>query len=303
MNPSFYFEQLLQTALGGLDVNVTGPVVQLAGVVLLLSMLFGIYEAYSHGGDVRQLALVGGKYLLLGLVLANYQEAFRAINAMFNGVADYLYNLNGIGDLYKSWSNDLAQHWGTNWWDKLWTLVTGGVSAVIAGIITVIGYLLLPITYTIFTVAYAVYGSVLYIVGPFVLALMPSRSLGRLARAYFQNVMIFHAWGLIYAILQVMMTALQMGSVDQVIANNSVFNAFVGTDPATLLSVASVLLSASIAIIPIIASRIVQGDVGNTVWDAVRAASFATAVVAFGAQVGVATVRNIRDDRPPDEKK
>ena len=35
--PSFYFEQVLQTALNGIDQNVTGPVLQLAGVILILS--------------------------------------------------------------------------------------------------------------------------------------------------------------------------------------------------------------------------------------------------------------------------
>ena len=29
---SFYFEQVLQTALNGIDQNVTGPVLQVAGV-------------------------------------------------------------------------------------------------------------------------------------------------------------------------------------------------------------------------------------------------------------------------------
>ena len=36
--PSFYFEQVLQTALNGIDQNVTGPVLQLAGVILILSL-------------------------------------------------------------------------------------------------------------------------------------------------------------------------------------------------------------------------------------------------------------------------
>ena len=45
--------------------------------------------------------------------------------------------------------------------------------AIVAGLITLVGYLILPFTYTLFTLFYALYGSILYVVGPFVLALIP----------------------------------------------------------------------------------------------------------------------------------
>ena len=48
--PSFYFEQVLQTALTGIDQNVTGPVLQVAGTILILSLLYAVYEAYRWWG-------------------------------------------------------------------------------------------------------------------------------------------------------------------------------------------------------------------------------------------------------------
>src|SRR5207253_10370305 len=104
--PSFYFEQVLQTALNGIDQNVTGPVLQLAGVILILSLLYAVYEAYSNGGDVRALGVAGVKYLILGLVFLNYQSAFRSVNGMFNTVADFIYNTNGIGDVIQNWRSE-----------------------------------------------------------------------------------------------------------------------------------------------------------------------------------------------------
>ena len=94
--PSFYFEQLLQTGLNGIDQQgITTAVLQIAGVILILSLLWSVYEAYSSGGDVRLLGVAAVKYLVLGLVFLNYQSAFRAVNGMFNGVADGIYNLSG----------------------------------------------------------------------------------------------------------------------------------------------------------------------------------------------------------------
>ena|SRR5229473_2940877 len=263
--PSFYFEQVLQTALNGIDQNVTGPVLKLAGVILILSLLYAVYEAYSNGGDVRALGVAGIKYLVLGLVFLNYQQAFRSVNGMFNGVADYIYNTNGIGDVIQNWLNSVSAYVGQQGLSSFWTLVTGAISGLLDVLLILVGLIILPVSYTLFTLAYVMYGAILYLVGPFVLALWPSRSMGQLSRTYFVNLMIFQSWGLLYAILQVLITALQMNSVNDVLGGNGVLNAFVGSSQMILLGAVSVLFSIAIALIPFIASRLVRGEVGSTV--------------------------------------
>jgi len=263
--PSFYFEQVLQTALNGIDQNVTGPVLQLAGAILILSLLYAVYEAYSNGGDVGALGVAGIKYLVLGLVFINYQQAFRSVNGMFNGVADYIYNTNGIGDVIQNWLNSVSAYVGQQGLSSFWTLVTGAISGLLDVLLILVGLIILPVSYTLFTLAYVMYGSILYLVGPFVLALWPSRSMGQLSRTYFVNLMIFQSWGLLYAILQVLITALQMNSVNAVVGGNGVLNAFVGSSQMILLGAVSVLFSIAIALIPFLASRLVRGEVGSTV--------------------------------------
>jgi len=263
--PSFYFEQVLQTALNGIDQNVTGPVLQLAGAILILSLLYAVYEAYSNGGDVRALGVAGIKYLVLGLVFINYQQAFRSVNGMFNGVADYIYNTNGIGDVIQNWLNSVSAYVGQQGLSSFWTLVTGAISGLLDVLLILVGLIILPVSYTLFTLAYVMYGSILYLVGPFVLAFWPSKSMGQLSRTYFVNLMIFQSWGLLYAILQVLITALQMNSVNAVLGGNGVLNAFVGSSQMILLGAVSVLFSIAIALIPFMASRLVRGEVGSTV--------------------------------------
>ena len=264
--PSFYFEQVLQTALNGIDQNVTGPVLRLAGVILILSLLYAVYEAYSNGGDVRALGVAGVKYLVLGLVFLNYQQAFRSVNGMFNGVADFIYNTNGIGDVVQNWLNSVSAYVGQQGLSSFWTLVTGAISGLLDMLLILAGLIILPVSYTLFTLAYAMYGAILYIIGPFVLALWPSRAMGQLSRTYFVNLMIFQSWGLLYAILQVLITALQMNSVNAVLGGNGVLNAFVGSSQMVLLGAVSILFSIAIALIPFMASRLVRGEVGNTVF-------------------------------------
>ena len=127
-----------------------------------------------------------------------------------------------------------------------------------------------------FTLFYALYGSILYVVGPFVLALIPSRGLGQLGRTYFVNMMVFQCWGLLYAIFQSLMSALQITNPMQF--NGSFLQAFVGSSQMIVMSVASVLLSIMVALIPFIASRIVRGDIGGTLMTVISGAMTAGAV-------------------------
>ena len=301
--PSFYFEQLLQSGLNGIDQQgITGAVLQIAGGVLILSLLWGVYEAFCNGGDVRILGVTAVKYLALGLIFLNYQSAFRAVNSMFNGVADGIYKLSGGLDVVQAWLNSLSQAWNSNpsWFSSLWNLVAGGASAIVAGLITLVGYLLLPITYAVFTLFYALYGSILYVVGPLALALMPSRALGQMGRSFFANMMIFQCWGLLYAILQALMSALQISNPMQF--SGSFLQAFVGSSQMIVMSVASVLISIMIALIPFIASRIVRGEIGSTLMTVISGAVTAGAVLsglALSTGEGFARGRMLAPEGPP----
>ena len=277
----FYFQQLLLTALNGIDsANVMGAVLGIAGAILLLSFLYSAYQAFASGGDVRMLAISGIKYLILGLVFANYGAVFRDINGMFNSVANFIYNSAGAGDLFANWMNQLAQYWQTNGNTSLWNLVTGLPSGVISLILILGAFVLFPFCYLIFTVFYAMYGSVLYVTGPFVLALLPVRGLDQLSRTYMVNLMTFQAWGLIYAILQVLMSAVNLSSIDAVLNSNGVLNSFVGSSEMVLLAFTTSIFSLSIALIPFIASRIVRGDVGSTMMTMVNAMTTTASAVA-----------------------
>ncbi len=261
----FYFEQLLLTALSGIDsYNITSTVLGVAGTILLLSFLYSAYQAFAMGGDVRMLAIGGITYLILGLVFVNYGTVFRAVISMFNSVADFIYSSVGAGDLFNQWLSDLSTYFNQNGGPSLWGLIDGGISGLLGALLIIVAFIIFPLSYTLFTLFYALYGTVLYVVGPFVLALLPARGYGQLARTYLLNLMIFGAWGLIYAILQALMSAVNMGSLSAVLNANGIMNSFFGSGEVILLAMASIVFSIAIAFIPFIASRIVRGEVGST---------------------------------------
>jgi hypothetical protein len=198
------------------------------------------------------------------LVFANYGTVFRDVIGMFNSVANFIYTSVGVGDVFSTWLNDLSDYFNQNGWSSLWGLVNGGISGLLGAMLIIVAFIIFPLSYTLFSLFYALYGSVLYVVGPFVLALLPARGFGQLARTYLMNLMVFGAWGLLYGIIQALMTAVNMGSLNAVLNSNGILNSFFGSGQVILLAMASILFSISIALIPFIASRIVRGEVGTT---------------------------------------
>jgi hypothetical protein len=274
----FYFQQMFMNALNGIDSqNITSGVVGIASTILILSFLYGAYQAFASGGDVRALGIAGIKYLLLGLVFANYGSIFRDINSMFNSVALSITNLASATDMFSNWMTQLQTYWSTNGTQSLWSII-GGVGASLSGLLdaalVIVAFILMPITYALFALFYSLYGSVLYVTGPFVLALLPANGVGQLARTYLVNMLVFQAWGLLYAIFSALMVVLNVNSVNNVLNSGGVAGFFQNASQDLLLALASILFSICIAFIPFMASRIVKGDVGGTVLVLLRSATW-----------------------------
>jgi hypothetical protein len=282
----FFFQSMFQTVYIGLSGSAALSAVQTAAEgLLLLCALFAVYEAYSRGGDARALAVAGVRYLIMGLVLTQYSSVFGAVNHAFNSVAQTI----SPNDVVTNYRAQLADYWNSlNGMSDWWKTITGGLAAFLSVLFQLIALLLFPITYTIFSFFYSLYGAVLYLCGPLVLALYPAFGVGQLARTYMVNLMIWNAWGIIYAIMSQLLTIMNAGSLDAIAAAQNFGGIFQGASQVMLIALSSILISLMIALIPVIASRIVSGDVGSTMFLALSAAGNAvqTAAVAVAGIAG-----------------
>jgi len=263
----FYYEQFFRTALDGIDrSNIMAVTIQVAQVILLISFLVAVYESFIRGGDVRMLGIAGVKYVGLGLVLLGYATAFRDVNAMFNGFADFIANNTTSGaDIFKVWMSDLRTFFNQFGYTRIFDLIMGGIVGLLDTPFILISYVIYPLTYVLFCFFYSFSGAVLYVVGPIVLSLLPAFGLGSLARNYIINLMTFHFWGVIYSILGALITAVNIGTVQQVLTTGGFLGGFIGVDEALLLGFASIFYSISLAIIPFLAARIVRGETFGTI--------------------------------------
>jgi hypothetical protein len=285
------FERFLTQALSGIDsAGITSGMQNVAYVVLLVGFLWQVYQSAMHGGDVRGLGTGLIKYVVTAVVVMNYGTVFSTINQGFVNAGNWVSNASG-GNVLQNWANDLQTQYNQAGFQQMWGLITGSIAGLIDGLLILVAYILYPIVVVIFGFFYIFYGSVLYIFGPIVIALMPLGGANRLAKSYIENIFVWNAWPILYGGFGALLSAVQIGQVGQMLNQNDFLGGLGNLEGSFLIGIASIVYSLAIAVIPFIAKRIVSGDVGST-----AVAMVGTAVTALtagaagieGAAAGVA---------------
>src|SRR5580692_12232812 len=280
------FERFLIQARTGIDsTGVTSGMQNVAYVVLLVGFLWQVYQSALHGGDVRGLGTGLIKYVVTAVVVMNYGTVFTTINQGFVNGGNWVSNASG-GNVFQNWANDLQTQYNQAGFQQMWGLITGSIAGLIDGLLILVAYILYPIVVVVFGFFYIFYGSVLYIFGPIVIALMPLGGANRLAKSYVENIFVWNAWPILYGGFGALLTAVQMGQVGQMLSQNDFLGGLGNLEGSFLIGIASIIFSLAIAVIPFIAKRIVSGEVGST-----AAALLGTAVTAM--TVGAAAVEGI----------
>ncbi|MBS1805441.1 MAG: type IV secretion system protein [Acidobacteria bacterium] len=288
------FERFLTQARSGIDsTGITAGMQNVAYVVLLVGFLWQVYQSASHGGDVRGLGTSLIKYVVTAVVVMNYGAVFTTINQGFVSAGNWVSNASG-GNVFQNWASDLKTQYSQAGFQQMWGLITGSIAGLIDGILVLVAYILYPIVVVVFGFFYMFYGSILYIFGPIVVALMPLDATNRLAKSYVENIFVWNAWPILYGGFGALLSAVQMGQVGQMLNQNDFLGGLGNLEGAFLLGIVSIVYSLAIAVIPFVAKRIVSGDVGSTAAAMIGAAVTAVTAGAAGiegAAAGFAAVR------------
>ena len=289
------FERFLTQAVSGIDsTSITAGMQNVAYVVLLVGFLWQVHQSALHGGDVRGLGTSLIKFVVTAVVVMNYAKVFTTVNQGFVTAGNWINSASGAGSLFENWKSDLQAQFNQVGYQKLWGLITGDLPGLLDGLLILVAYLLYPIVIVIFGFFYIFYGSILYIFGPIVIALMPLGAANRLAKSYVENIFIWNAWPVLYGGFGALLSAVQMGQLGQMLKQNDFLGGLGNLEGSFLIGIVSIVYSLAIAIIPFIARRIVSGEVGGTAVAMVGAAVTALTAGAAGiegAAAGVATAR------------
>lgn len=278
----FYFQQLLNTALGGIDgTNIIPTVTNMAFAVLLIGFLVGLYQAVLGGGDLQALAITAIKYLVVAMIVANWSTVFRDVNGSFNTVASFIGHSSGAGDMFINWMTQLQQQAQTNPGLTFWDMITGDSAGTTTVLMLLVAYVVYALAIIVFCFFYTLFGCVLYVLGPLVLALIPVSGVGQLGKTYAINVMIWNTWGILYAVFGALITAIHFNQVSDVLGNG--FLGFLrGVPDSVILGLVSIAYALAIALVPFIARRVISGEVGSTAFGFVRAGAVAAGAALAG---------------------
>ena len=270
------FERFLTQAVSGIDsTSITSGMQNVAYVVLLVGFLWQVYQSALHGGDVRGLGTNLIKYVVTAVVVMNYHAIFTTINQGFVNAGNWVNSASGATNLLDNWASDLKTQYSQVGFQNLWGLVTGSTAGILDAALIIVAYILYPVVIAIFGFFYILYGSILYIFGPIVIALMPLGATNRLAKSYAENVFIWNAWPVLYGGFGALLSAVQMGQVGQMLNQNDFLGGLGNLEGSILIGLASIIYSLAIAVIPFIAKRIVSGEVGATAGTLLGAAATA----------------------------
>ena len=255
----FVFQTMMTTVISGMSGKMIPAIQTVAYIIMVASLLLGIYEAFAKGGDTRQLAAAVFKYIVVAFIVGNWTTFFKDTMSGFNALAQFIDNSYGGLDLMKDWQTQLSNNWNSNGYNSIWNIITNGGAAIFNALEIALAYLVFPLAVQIFTLIYIFWGAVLYAVGPLVLALGPSQMINSTAKFYARNLVVWNCWAIVYAIFTALITAVNGQDI-----NSSPFfsGMMTGAQTQIFIGLTSILYAICIVLIPVIAFSVLKGEYG-----------------------------------------
>ena len=279
------FENFLHSAVTGIQgAGIISGMTNVSYVVMLVGFLWEMYQAASHGGDVKGFGRSAAKYLACALVVQAWPQIFTEVNQAFVNAGSWMTGQGGANNVLDTWMQQIQAQYNQDGFQHMWNLITGAVSGLLDAILIFVAYLLYPIVTIIFGFFYMLMGSLLYIFGPLVVALLPVAPANRLAKSYIEHVFIWNAWPILYGGLGLLVSLVNIGNVQNILNAQDFLGGLNGVEGSILAGIISIVYSIAIVVIPFMAKSIVSGDVGSAARSLMSAATTALGMgIAAGA--------------------
>ena len=282
------FENFLHSAVTGIQgAGIISGMTNVSYVVMLVGFLWEMYQAASQGGDVKGFGRSAAKYLACALVVQAWPQIFTEVNQAFVNAGAWMTGQGGASNVLDTWMQQIKAQYDQDGFQHMWNLITGAVSGLLDAILIFVAYMLYPIVTIIFGFFYMLMGSILYIFGPLVVALLPLAPANRLAKSYIEHVFIWNTWPILYGGLGLLVSLVNIGNVQNILNAQDFLGGLNGVEGSILAGIVSIVYSIAIAVIPFMAKSIVSGDVGSA---ARIMMSAATAALGMGIAAGAGAI-------------
>ncbi len=253
---NFFFIQLWTAALGNVAGGLLAQVQNVALGVLAIMLILSAYEAFARGASLRDLIVNLAKYAACAVVIQQWQPIFTAFSTGFSQIAMSLGAGDFAGTFQTAFNNQL---------NGISIVGLTGIDwlALIDYVVLVLSMVIFYIVLILFELFYTCWGLVLFALGPFLIALLPSQAASSWAKNYIGKTAEWAAWPVLYALLAKLTEALNLttwSSIAATFPNPSASNAeavVVNEFETAIISLVYVVL---MILIPFVAHFLIHGD-------------------------------------------
>ena len=285
---TFFFVQVWNQALGSVGAGMLGTLQGIAFAILATMFLLSIYEGFARGGSVRDLLVSLVKCAACALILQYWQQFFQDVSNGFTQVAGTIAGGIDFATAFKQSLNNIV---GQNQSNVM--SITGiDLAALLNDFVIFFTVLLFYTSMVLFEIMYTCWGLILFALGPFLVALLPSNATASAGKYYLKSLAEWAAWPILYAIMAKLSVSLNVLTAGTFTNGGIVGGIASGVNQLQAI-VIGIIYIIFMVLIPFIAHALIKGDFAGVVQALSRVALMAKNVVALagggaGAAVGAA---------------
>lgn len=252
----FFFQTLWLAALGTVAPEILGNIQSIAFGVLAVMLVLSVYEAFARGASIRDLVANLAKYAACAVVIQQWLPIFTSFSTGLSSIAMSLDAGNFVSTFQTMYSNQIqgvsiVGITGIDWMalvDYVWLIAS---------------MLIFYVVLILFEILYTCWGLILFAIGPFLIALLPSQATASWAKNYIGKTAEWAAWPILYALLEKLTESLNLttwAKLASTFPNPTLGNSLAGTVNEIQAGIIGIVFVALMILIPFVAHFLIQGD-------------------------------------------
>lgn len=250
----YFFVTLFNSCLGNINEGVMKNILPIAEGILIVMFLLSVYEAFAKGSGPRALIMSLFKCAACQLILSNWFRFFTDITNGFSAVGTSILSTDPALTYFQSIG---ALNQSGDGWASILTL---DIVTILNHFVVIFTILIFLLCVWVFGYLYILWGSILFAVGPFMVALYPSGATGSFTKGFFRGMASWAAWPILYAILGAVNINIQKlsGDFGQPFPESSGLGSTIAGQIHS--AILGVLLIICMIMIPFLAAAIMRAD-------------------------------------------
>ena len=277
----FFYDSFFNQALTALGGTALTSVQTVSYMVLGITFLLSVYEAFARSGDTRQLMMGFLKYVIAAVAIQNWSAVFNDIHTGMESIA------------WAITSQDYVSLWQTNYATFLQNntaATAAGIAAFMANFVSdstrIVVALLFGVAVILFDFIYAIWGCVLFVLAPLLIATMPSLNLAGFGKKFLTGLAEWCMWPILYAVFAAMAFGMNSADVSSIAASKNYADIVAGTSNVYLISIMSLVVALCLLFIPFLAHFLIGASFDGATATFVAMAQMAGGNVAALASAG-----------------